>query len=261
MQSTTSAAPQDIEVLKQSYLKRLVSQLVLLRRLQQSFEAYDILPIDIQQFHRLAHNFSGSGGTFGFPDISHAARNLYTALSAYIENDRAKGSSSMAHEAVNNAACAFIHLCEHRIAQEIVGGATEQTLTPVNATDRQRIGVLAGAGQFVADLTQALHRSGYRVITMHDVEMTRAAVECGTIDIVILCSDLTDADMQKFAGIALHEKNLLPLIVISKKDDPFTRANADRLGARSLFAAGTDIAALAGAIERRIKQVMATRQQ
>ncbi|NQU62146.1 MAG: Hpt domain-containing protein [Rhodospirillales bacterium] len=75
--------------LKRAYLAALPSRIEEMVQVAASIEASLSSPgclADLKTLEHLAHKFAGSGGSFGFPDISETAEVVETAAKAMVES-------------------------------------------------------------------------------------------------------------------------------------------------------------------------------
>src|ERR1700722_6499650 len=69
--------------LVQKYLQRLQERDLEIKALLEHAEQQDFTPAAREQLRHYAHNLSGSGATYGYPNISNAGRALEEAIDAH----------------------------------------------------------------------------------------------------------------------------------------------------------------------------------
>ena len=159
--------------LRQEYVKRLSSQISEFRRYG-ALLAQGFLPArDAQNLYRLSHNLTGSGLTFGFAEISTAARQLNRAVGEYMDVDVADGlNQAQRHQHVNEQLQNFETVCRTAISSVESGGPS----SGVTATTR-RAGFFARKKEEVAPLASALQALGYEAVYAHSVEGLKHQME------------------------------------------------------------------------------------
>lgn len=165
---------------------------------------------------RMAHALRGSGGTYGFPEITEAAAAVEDAPDTELDS----------------RASSLIDLL--------------QALYTPNRPDRERLLVVDDSEEIRLMLSVILEAQGYHVTTAETAEAGRACLESHSFDLLILDLVLPDMDGRNFL-IKLRESpatSVMPVIVLSAKNSPQIKAECFALGADEYFEKPLDPALL-----------------
>ncbi|AWI78007.1 diguanylate cyclase [Parazoarcus communis] len=193
----------------------------------------------------LTHGLSGSGGTFGFPEISDAARALSNALQSHAEHHPPKAVQPLL-EALQAAVSEALRQ----------GDTTPQPLIERKASapaDAALPVCLISADQALAgELRLKLGHFGYAVRAFDTVA---AALEHADEDsplALIVDSDFSDDEKAGVQALAEHPfpaPRKPPLVFISARDDFEARLAGVRNGGQAYFTRPVEIPALAATLD------------
>lgn len=186
-----------------------------------------------QDLYRLAHNLAGGGGTFGFSNITDAAR-----LVADLLRTALKEQQPLAALAENQQLELYLHqlqeLCRysagnHNSAQPV---AENRLLTEVSPS---RLGYLYSTKpEQYAALSNNLQGMGIEIERFDQCDLLQAAILENSPLFVLV--DIAQCDTMGF----LHDHSHPPMIAISRTGDFSTRLKAVRSGMDGFFVEPVD---------------------
>jgi len=214
-----------LKQLRREYVAESPARLLELRKDVAAFRAGepDAIKSLIVRFHRLA----GSGGSYGFPDISETGRQM----ERWLKQEPAPGPDEAAKldDAMGQLAASF-----DRAGAELSGQAL-----PVPPTDFGWRALIIGApGAFADELTEALHSAGY-VVSLRS-ENTQADVPISeTPDLVVIVGGQIQSDPYAIAAALSGRRTLRPRsIVLIDSTGSSDRLRAVAAGIDTVFSAG-----------------------
>lgn len=223
-----------LQQLQAEFAGQLPDRLVAIRSGLERLRHGDGDPTEVQTLHRLVHSLTGSGGIFGMPELSVAARELESQLATSIRS----GAS---------AAAADWQTLEERYQRLAdAAGQGPQVQGPQVLGPQATTGAHAAAAQvhLVVDdpghrdvLLRALRDSGYRIVQHDDLASLRCSfvsVRPGPSDAVVL--DVVFADNDPGGGGLLSDLHLgrhgrTPVVTGVVGDALAARLAASRAGA------------------------------
>ncbi len=245
---------QRIKALRHDYLARLPKTARDIRALWQALLA-PAPPADahrdlVQRLHRLA----GSGGAFGFDDLSQAARVLET----YVGREIAPGRQPTGEQARRVA--------EHLAGfEEIVGACLASDASPGTFSPDVPAGgsvhpivfVLDDDPGFTAQLAHELERLGCAVRVFRDVAGFSEALagqrpDAAILDVVV--GDDPRAGLRAARSVRESETDSrIPVVFLAARDDFEARLEAVRAGGSHYFTKPVEVQRLALALEKALQ--------
>lgn len=206
----------------------------------------------LRNLHRHTHSLTGSGATFGFCEVSAAARKLERVLKTLLEAE-----AGPEHPAINEIESL---LCALERSDQILAASTADE----SAAFVPRAGVAGNNDQrliFVVDDDTNLAREqrlqyelhGYHVREFNGFEGLEAAVrkdqpQAIIMDVIFPEGDL--AGIQKIASLRYAVDSLPPVIFVSQREDLEARLAAVRAGAAAYYTKPFDLAAMVETLDR-----------
>lgn len=245
-----------LAVLREQYAKRMESAVDELPRCVAG-QGIDIAPALLAEVHANLHKLAGSGGTFGFPELSRRARALETAAKTWLD---AGG--------VPELQCWEAWLAEVSALRGalVVTGApgvlivdTDSALPPKQEPEqeqgkRTRVVLVDDDTQVGAELGKGLRQFGYEVscyLLFADAEAAILAEPPDVLVVDILLQGQSPADGTKaIAALFARLHYTLPTIFITSLTDFSARLAAAKAGGDAFLTKPLDIPTLAGHIER-----------
>lgn len=190
----------------------------------------------LEAVRRQAHGLAGSGGTFGFPELSQSARALERRIQA-LQQESVPLSASL----------------EADIGREVLAIKTGALPAPIEITTALVPRPIAPGGQvrilstdkaFCEEILPQLQAFGFEVEFFDAFDPFRAALDKDATALVLV--DLEDpgeqpVDLPALANAGRARGVPLPLVVISDKGDLPSRLEAVRAGARAYLSKPIDI--------------------
>ncbi len=247
MPDASSDIQAKLALLRASYVAQLPQKL---EQITQSWQLLQSRPDGHETLvvlHRIAHSLTGSGATFGFDDISAAARLLERQLKELLE----AGPASMPKilGPVGNAMQLLQRAMQNAGSIPLPGASAPAVLQVMAKLPRpeaeRRVFIAEADRSFSADVALQLRHYGYTVQVFSRIADVEAAIALSAPVAVIVDLLLPDTDGAG-ACAAMHRAQTwrVPLIFISSNMDFESRLRAVRAGGVAYFAKPLDIAAL-----------------
>lgn len=237
--------------LRHEYVKRLSSQLSEFRRYAALLDQGFLPARDAQDLYRLSHNLTGSGLTFGFGQISDAAKQLNKALGDYMDVDFADPQKqAQRRQFVNEKLQEFEQICRTAIS------ATEVHVEESAGTDTsRRVGFFVKKKDDVAPLADAMRDLGYEAVYAHSREGLQNLVNQQAAPFWIAYSGLTSRETFKMQDLKMILGNV-PFYLVTSRDTFDTRLAALRLGATGFSLMGPDMHGFAYLLDARANGIV-----
>jgi diguanylate cyclase (GGDEF)-like protein len=224
--------------LQDDYLKRLPQEISDAQGLWSAVRLDESDAESLKSLYRLMHRLNGSGMTFGFPDISHAASAVEEALQEIVNNEKTRWSDcerqieaglEQMHELVNR-------LFKSREEQADAAASADEDLQEEERALAELFFFESGAKEETADLKQQMQYFGYSVLSVSRIDDIKKADQQPSILIVDL-DDLIDTP-SAFEALSMaraDKGSIMPMITISSRNDMSTRLQAVRAGSSAYF--------------------------
>ncbi|SDU32904.1 diguanylate cyclase [Halopseudomonas salegens] len=204
--------------------------------------APDALPLLRDQLHKLA----GSAGTFGYPALGQAARELEKCCQELLRQSPADLS------AWHKLASDVDHL--QALLQPEEFQATP-ILEPTTAPERLQVGVLVieDDGGLLADIDHTLSNYGYNTFGLNAPEQLAHHLQSAQLNALLI--DISPGSsgaqlMPELTRLQAERAQPLPLLAISNQRDFATQLEAIRAGAVGFFPTPVDLIALEDCLNR-----------
>ena len=224
--------------LQDDYLKRLPQEISDAQGLWSAVRLDESDAESLKSLYRLMHRLNGSGMTFGFPDISHAASAVEEALQEIVNNEKTRWSAferqieaglEQMDELVNR-------LFKSREEQADAAASAVEDLQEEERVLAELFFFESGAKEETADLKQQMQYFGYSVLSVSRIDDIKKADQQPSILIVDL-DDLIDTP-SAFEALSMaraDKGSIMPMITISSRNDMSTRLQAVRAGSSAYF--------------------------
>jgi diguanylate cyclase (GGDEF)-like protein len=243
------ALNEGLQALQKNYLKKLEVHTRELRRLREVLAKGFLPGKDIQQLYRLTHNFSGSGATFGFPEIGRTARELNNALKKFLDTPGDERAAIGQSDELRQKLEACEQACRDATSKKTAPQAQMMPALPLSgsvaASENKTIGVYAPKDGVAESLITQLRHFGYNALLSEDL---RVFTSGEFFDVLIAYSDLDADDLTHLEAVA--KKRGSAVIVMNSREDFDTRLTAVQIGAKSYFAPDTDALKIIDKIEQ-----------
>lgn len=215
------------------------------------------------KLYRLVHSLTGSGATFGMPQVSNFARALELQLRGLSESD--KPADAALWQAIETDFEALRQAAETAIAQlvqrgtasvaesmgEAVAGSNE-TPYDSNALPSRKVVLIEDDESLVATLSTQLGLYGYQVVRAHSAaDVNRLLQEERPLAILVdimLPHDI-NGGFKLMQGIETQLRQDVPMIFMSARHDLQARLEAVRCGADAFFVKPLDVTHLTDLLE------------
>ncbi|MGZ8159056.1 MAG: diguanylate cyclase [Methylobacter sp.] len=249
-----------LAALREQYAKRLEDTLDDLISSVSGQEA-DIPPITLAELHIGLHKLTGSGGTFGFPELSHQARALEMAVKTWLDDGNAPESAQWeAWKTGLSTLRQFIGCSDEEspsIANDWPPLSAQPVALPASPLPEQKAQVsilLIEAEQRIGDeLNKGLSQFGYGVAHYTDFAAAEAAMRGDVPDVLVVDNRLSGSlPAGSIEALPLLFERLgyrLPTVFLTERMDFSTRLAAAQVGGGAFLIKPVDISTLAGRIE------------
>ena len=206
----------------------------------------------LRTLHRLTHSLTGSGATFGYADISHAARDLELKLKEIIESGLGK----------QHNACSEIEGLLEKLEQASTapanGAAAEPSimLEPVHTrqkTDKRLVFVVDDDTSQAHEQCLQYELHGYQVREFHDFNGLQEAIKKDhplaiIMDVVFPEGDL--AGIEKIVDLRNTSEAFPPVIFVSQREDLDARLASVRAGTAAYITKPIDLSSMIETLDR-----------
>lgn len=223
-----------LRALQEAFAKELPKRI---DDLEIAWEVGDSLASRLEAVRRQAHSLAGSGGTFGFPELSQAARALERRV-----------------QFLQQAPSPLDPTLETEIDQEVRAlrmsagpgpsqTPTQEVLSPQSTVSGGLVRILSQDPFIGSDLVPQLQAFGFDVELYDHFGAFKAALGKG--ETVLALVDLEDpgaepVDLSSLGSAGRVGGALLPLVVLSDQGDLASRLQAVRAGAKAYFSKPLD---------------------
>ncbi len=226
--------------LQEEYARRLPEKIEQLEELWNKLLYVDWRVDLFALLQRMVHNLAGSGGSFGFPELSEQAAQLDAFLRACLNDG--KPLSPSAREHITSALGSLRGLLGGEL--EGVGGSVPADLTGI---DRALIFVVDDDAEFSALLELQLSLLGYRLRCFDDIDgaiAAAAAQQPAAVLMDIMFPRSSRAGIDAVAELRVRTGARVPVVFMSARTDMTARLEALRAGGDAYFTKPLDFDAL-----------------
>jgi diguanylate cyclase (GGDEF)-like protein len=247
--------------LQQTYLTRLKDRVVELQRVEAILMNGRLPQHEIALLYHLAHNFAGSGKTFGYPDISRSARMLHQALQFQDHARREPGKRETAFMLITESFHYFLQSCRDALdhaSETIEPGIRKTAIYDVDAVRTKSIALITTRRTEFAELLRQLQHFGYETLCYETMSgLTQAAITQAPYAVLLdkpqVEGDFCLADPGNLAG----GDTRIPVIMLSPATDFASRLEAVRMGALGYLDDQSDALRIIEKIEKLASQYYA----
>jgi diguanylate cyclase (GGDEF)-like protein len=245
--------------LRQGYIGRLPERLTLLTRLWNELGPGCWEGERVAQLHAQAHRLAGSGATFGFGELSTAARALERRLQPFLDAAPSAAAYTQIAEAYAELCACLMRAAEPEIlcsASPPVGAETLGTAWQHGAQKRgarapERLIVLVEAAGQAADLGGQLEARGYRLVVTSSLQGLRSKLDIQAIEaLIVMAAEPWHEQFDSAALARLREQRALPMIWVSPDGSFAARLAAVRAGCDAYLVAPLDHGQLLATLEQ-----------
>lgn len=201
-----------------------------------------------EEFYRSTHNLIGSGATFGFLEVSKAAKNLEKAIVAYFKTDKLLSEAEV--EDLRQRV-KFVILASNTKSKD--GYHLEFSNEVIKSRNSSISIYIVDDDQYIhEELKIQLENFGYKVSSFQNTQNFENAALENAPDIVlmdVMFPDENHGGISSISRIKRDVKKPFILFFISSKDDFVTRANAIRVGCEGFFTKPVDMISLLDKLE------------
>lgn len=211
-------------------------------------------PEVLQETHAELHRLAGTGGTFGFHELSQQARRLEVQAKAWLGAD---ASIAPAEWATWKAAVLAL---SHTVAaaEPAAGGLADQVWVGIakGLEDQPQVLLVHSDRHLGDDLRRGLSQFGYDVVYCHDLAQARQRIEARTPDLLVLQLD-DEAGNSPGAGLVatLPRGRRVPLLYLAAHGGVALQLAAAHAGADDFLPLPVDAPTVAAHIERLLGMV------
>ena len=200
----------------------------------------------IRNLHRLAHSIKGSSASFGFSDVSTAAKALSKLIEPFDGSDMQMEAEVLSDVRVFTGMLRdAVEVIKQKHEEKVV--ATSSKPTPEDTVKHEKsqlVYMSISNSALLEELSSAIRQFGYEVAGFTVCDKFENAMQEKRPSALVLDVDLSQKDPLCFAKIMDIRKELgsgVPAIFISERDDVNARLQAVRLGSDAYFAKPVNI--------------------
>ncbi|MBY0407856.1 MAG: response regulator [Rickettsiales bacterium] len=248
--------PDHFTALQSDYAAYLASQFAEFSQLRALLMDHPAQAEALVRVYQLVHQVSGSAANFGFPAISQNGQRLCGQIKPLLEHSPAQWHTLLDAALLKQHLDMFDRACK----QALSPSSLERSVTEPNgamAVQQRSVCIFSSDGEVFSDIAEQLRHFGYVVNIRQDANSFKAALAAERPDVLIIHSDMSEADVQRLASLQLEvgAPNMpLQLIMVSKTDTFEARLAAVRLGAQGYFTLPADVLQVIDKIEYLVGQ-------
>lgn len=234
--------------LRGKFLQRLEGTLATFAA-QLSGAGADVPAAMLQDMHAQLHRLAGSGGTFGFTELSRQARTLEVQAKLWLD----AGGSGVEPQAWDAWKAGVLGLRQAALAPEAADSAAARVGVRKGTEDQSRLLLVHGDALLGEALQRGLSQFGYQVDYCRDLEQARCLAERQPPDIMVLpIDDDVASQRQAAAGLALLQRpsRRVPVVYLAPHAGVVLQLAAARAGGDDFLALPVDAPTVAARVER-----------
>lgn len=234
-----------LAVLQQDYVAQLPQKLAAIEELWAAVAGGDWVPEPVHELHRLVHNLTGSGKTFGVSDISDAARELEQQLKAAVDAGVEPGGEARARMQRSLASLRTVVGGLRAPATALAAAAVDfgPRETPVAGNGR-RLFLVEDDLELSGQLASQLGHYGYEVRQFSRLAGLQAAIAAERPAAVLMDEHLPDGSGFRVLQVLRDQGLAVPSVLLSSSGDMAVRLGAVRAGAAAFFPKPVEIGEL-----------------
>lgn len=217
-------------------------------------QGVDIAPSILAQAHANLHKLAGSGGTFGFPELSRRARGLEITAKSWLD---AGGVSGLQHWEAWLAQLSMLAETLDMAALSAAVIAATDSVPPIGRSQEQenrtRVVLVDDDEYLGVELSKGLRQFGYEVTHYALFADAEAAIVSEPPDVLVvdimLLGQSPDDGTQAITALFKRLRYILPTIFITSCTDFSARLAAAKAGGSAFLTKPLDIPSLASRIE------------
>ena len=213
--------------------------------------------ITLVELHASLHKLAGSGGTFGFPELSRQARALEETAKTWLDDSNMpelvqweawKDDLSALRQTISTADISSIAL----------GGAMLPTSPSVEQREHVRILLIEDEQLIGEELSKGLSQFGYEVVHCTDFAAAELSIRADVPDVLVVDIMLSGSEPADGAEALLplfkHLGYRLPTVFLTGRMDFSARLAAAQAGGEAFLTKPVDISVLAGRVEMLLRE-------
>lgn len=202
---------------------------------------------DLDNLYRCTHTLTGSAGTYGYLEISNAARNIVNQLKKYLE----KPSPNESEIAEIDKTVQFLKTLHENISLTVSQEQFMKKFSEDKILYLSEIYFLGKDQELMQKIQMQLDLFGYKIRKFGETSELQSALKKLTPAVIIIdINTLSKEDKVKLLENNKGYQNI-PLMIISQEDDLKSHLEAVRLGNASFFIKPLEI----GEFANKIKQI------
>lgn len=249
-----------LEALKQIYLQQLPDRADEIRRTWKELPTVSNKESTFQTLRNLIHRITGSAGTYGFEDLSHAARTLEYSLEEYDLNHFDPNSQN--HERISRAIEELSNMAKSQVNVEVPAAVdTQSSINNENKTTIDQgkeiplVLFFTMRGQNYTEWKTLFQSYGYEIEIVSDEKefldrVKRKQCHAAIVDVI----SIPDRNQFRNDIQAIDEnyRSSLPFIFLASSDDFQTRLYAVHCAAKEFFIHPVDVGDIIDKLDKHI---------
>lgn len=238
-----------LSLLRDRYSRQLGEKLDALEAMV-SRSAESATHVVLTEIHAELHKMVGSGGTFGFNELSRQARLLERSVAGWLDSAQ---TVSAGEWEVWKARIQALRCAVEVDLQTSPLPASLSNQFPTRG-ERPRVALIEDDGELATELCLGLRQFGYDVVHFAGFEAGAAELRASPPDVLVadlmFPGQLPSLGTQGIASLFTDLGRSLPTIVLTSRTDPPAKLEAARVGADVFLAKPVDAPTLAAQIEQ-----------
>jgi len=248
-----NALEETLKILRADYASKLPTALQMIEEVWQQLQNNWSIPT-LEDLHAKVHRIAGAAGSFGFPELGRAAKELEVFLQEL--HHYPHSATDAEFKTIHNALVSIRHLSEIPAETKLNVSETPFILsnTPTPKRSKGKLIYLCDDDKELADyLAVHLRHHGYEVVIFNTVDNLPFASKQRPPDALLMDIMLTDDDLagpRIILNIQKRRQTPLPVVFMSARLDIKARLAAVRANGVAYFTKPVDISGLLARLDK-----------
>ena len=205
--------------------------------------------IQFQTLHRDVHSLCGSAGTYGYPELGKAARQLEILLKNLL------GNETIPHD-MQKKITSYIEQLKAVLASEAPKTVAVFGAETATVSENKRVYIMEQDNVLCTALIESLNHAGFSAHAIQDAIILQFAVkESPPIAIIIDTLYLEQTEIQRVLDSQKQQQNPIQLLCIVPNTDLLPRIKAVRSGCDMFFQKPVDISYLTQLLNHKYNEI------
>lgn len=206
--------------------------------------------IQFQTLHRDVHSLCGSAGTYGYPELGKAARQLEILLKSLLGND-------IIADNIQKKITSYIEQLKTVLAREMPENASRLETDSLTVSENKLVYIMEQDSALSTKLIESLQHASFNAHAIQDVITLQFAVqERPPVAIIIDTQYLKQDGIQSILDTQKQQQTPIQLYCIVPNEDVLPRIQAVRAGCDMFFQKPVDISYLTQLLNHKYSETM-----